>query len=389
LQKSNELLKEYKHFFNNSNDLCCIANTEGYFETINPAFEKILGYTETELTENQFLHFLHPDDMEATLKEVKKMKTGALSINFVNRYRKKDDSYLWFDWDTTPELATGKLYAIARDITERKKVEELLKEKSKELADRNHEIINSINYARRIQKAIINKPFATTTNFNGRFVLLMPKDILSGDFFWHQTVGNTCFKAAVDCTGHGVPGALLSLIAHQFLNQIVIEEKCYEPAEILKRFDRKLTEALHQKPNDEVRDGMDIAFCRIDAKEKIITFSGALRPLYYFNGSQLIEIKGSRYAIGGLSNEGEEKDYGHEEITCKEGDCIYLTSDGYHSQFNHYTGKKMMKVRLHNMLEGIATKEAEEQKLILERYFNEWKGTEEQVDDVLVVGVKF
>jgi protein-histidine pros-kinase len=117
-------LKEYQFFFNNSMDFSCIANTEGYFEVINPNFEKYLGYTSKELVSDQFLSFVHPDDKEATIKEIEKLASGAITINFVNRYRKKDGSYLWLDWNTQPNPSTGKLYAIARDITDRKRSEE-------------------------------------------------------------------------------------------------------------------------------------------------------------------------------------------------------------------------------------------------------------------------
>lgn len=120
-------LMEYKHFFNNSADFACIANTNGYFETVNQNFEKVLGYSEKELLENQFLSFVHPDDIDSTLSEVAKLKTGALTTQFVNRYRKKDGSYLWFSWNTTPNTDTGKLYAIARDITEQKRAEEKIR----------------------------------------------------------------------------------------------------------------------------------------------------------------------------------------------------------------------------------------------------------------------
>lgn len=126
LESNIQKLNEYKHFFYNSNDFSCIANVEGYFEILNPNFEKLLGYSEKELLENQFLNFIHPDDIAGTLLEIGKLKSGALTINFVNRYRKKDSSYLWFDWNTTPDPVTGKLYAIARDITERKKAEDAL-----------------------------------------------------------------------------------------------------------------------------------------------------------------------------------------------------------------------------------------------------------------------
>lgn len=120
-------LLEYKHFFDNSADFSCIANTEGYFETLNQNFEKTLGYSENELLENQFLSFVHPDDIDSTLKEIEKLKTGTITTRFVNRYRKKDGSYLWFSWNTTPNQETGKLYAIARDITEQKEAEEKIK----------------------------------------------------------------------------------------------------------------------------------------------------------------------------------------------------------------------------------------------------------------------
>ncbi len=128
-----EKLKEYQYFFNNNHDLVCIANTNGYFETLNPKWENVLGYSQKEMIEKQFLEFIHPDDIDSTLKEVEKLKKGAITINFVNRYRKKDGSYLWFDWNSTPNPVTGKLYAIARDITERKKTEDKIKQLNQEL----------------------------------------------------------------------------------------------------------------------------------------------------------------------------------------------------------------------------------------------------------------
>ncbi|SDH69175.1 PAS domain S-box-containing protein [Flavobacterium omnivorum] len=125
-KKAEEKLTEYKHFFYNTANFSCIANVEGYFEVINSNFEKALGYSERELLESQFLSFVHPDDIDLTLKEIKKLQRGATTINFENRYRKKDGNYLWFDWHATPNRVTGKIYAIARDITEQKKAKELL-----------------------------------------------------------------------------------------------------------------------------------------------------------------------------------------------------------------------------------------------------------------------
>lgn len=138
-KKSEQLLKEFEHFFYNSKDLSCIANLNGYFEIINPKFEEVLGYSEKELLENKFLNYIHPDDIAATLQEGKKLSAGAISRNFVNRYRKKNGDYLWFEWTNTLDATNGKIYAIARDITERKRIEEtnrkfaILESKSKEM----------------------------------------------------------------------------------------------------------------------------------------------------------------------------------------------------------------------------------------------------------------
>ena len=147
-------LLEYKHFFDNSADFSCIANTEGYFETLNQNFEKTLGYSENELLENQFLSFVHPDDIDSTLKEIEKLKTGTTTKRFMNRYRKKDGSYLWFSWNTSPNQETGKLYAIARDITEQKEAEEKIKkseEKYRSVVENAAEIIMTVDSNNKIQ----------------------------------------------------------------------------------------------------------------------------------------------------------------------------------------------------------------------------------------------
>lgn len=310
---------------------------------------------------------------------------------------------LKFDSKGKPVAMIGTIH----DITQRKETEEEIRQlntfleekivqRTSELADANdrlmahaQDMLASINYASRIQKAFTHRPIDLANTFNGAFCLLMKRDRVSGDFFWHLDVGDMHFLAAVDCTGHGIPGALLSMIANEFLNNIVKEQHCYEPEDILMRLDMKLVESLHQNDNDLVRDGMDVSLCRIDGDRQRIVFSGACRPLFHFDGKEIIEIEGSKNSIGGLVRPDVEKLFGQQEIAYRPGDCIYLTSDGYASQFNHLTGKKLMKRGLVNELLAVATLEAEQQRLELKRYFLEWKGDDEQVDDVVIIGVKF
>lgn len=154
---------EYKHLFNLTSAFACIANEQGYFEIINPNFEKILGYSEKELVENQFLTFVHPDDIDSTLKEIEKLKTGAITINFPIRFRKKDGNYLWFSWSVIPTPATGEFYAIARDITLQKKTEETLQKKSEELAHTNNDLEQFVYVA----SHDLQEPLRTISNFVG------------------------------------------------------------------------------------------------------------------------------------------------------------------------------------------------------------------------------
>lgn len=511
-------LNEYKLFFETSNDMTCIANTEGYFLELNRQFEQKLGYSSEELTMNTFLYFVHPQDMDATLLEVKKLSNGAKTVNFENRYRKKDGSYLWFEWNTTPDPETGKLYAIARDITEQRQMQDDLKEsnsflasilenipdmvfvkeakelrfikmnnaglkllgleseeiigkndhdlfakkmaefyieKDREVLDKgehldipeekiktptgtkwlrtqkipildengqasyllgisrditkpkrerekrrkaivalrtkNAEITDSINYAKHIQEAFLPELDAAMLRLTDAFALHLPKDVLSGDFHWsHYSAQHNCSYVAVgDCTGHGVPGSLMTVLAVQMLERHIIgAQRKLSPQGILYKIDEAMIRFLHQNQSvNLVNDGMEIVLLRIDHAYRKLYFSSAGRSLYHCSNGKMNRYKQQKWGVGGFT-EGMNKEFEIGKIRYRLGDRIYAFSDGYSDQFGGKEVKKMLRKRKVEYLAEIQSMPFNEHAGLLKIHFVEWKGKNEQIDDVVAVGLE-
>lgn len=256
------------------------------------------------------------------------------------------------------------------------------------LLNKNAEMTDSINYAKLIQKALLAQLEECQRLFPKSFVLWKPRDIVSGDFYWQYQNNSYSYIAVVDCTGHGVPGAMMSMIGHQMLNQIVIRKGVTEPAHILDELNQHVDQALQNHTGQTVRDGMDIILCRIDSAKKQLCFSGALRPLFYVSNKGLTEYKGNRNPIGNFLIEHPQKEFTQHTINYSEGDSIYLSTDGYYSQFGGHMGKKMMKKRFKELLESTGTLPIQEQYTKLIDYLDAWQGTEKQVDDILVIGIQ-
>lgn len=251
------------------------------------------------------------------------------------------------------------------------------------------ELQSSIRYAKRIQDAMMLKEKHLHRLFPASFLLLKPRDVVSGDFYWITKIGNRIIVAVADCTGHGIPGAFMSVLGISLLNQIVIEEHNTSPSSILQRLDHKVKKAFSYSvdPNEAgSHDGMDIALCCIDYDSLEITFSGAFRPMYFIgrNGSAI--VKGSRYPIGGLNLEAK-RDYAEHSIPFSKGDNIYMFSDGYADQFGYSTDRKFMAGKFRNLLQKIHNETMREQRRRLSLVFDDWKGNEEQTDDMLVIGI--
>jgi serine phosphatase RsbU (regulator of sigma subunit) len=273
-------------------------------------------------------------------------------------------------------------------------------ERSKFIAEeRNKNITDSLKYAKRIQQAKLPRKEDIYKALNDSFVLYKPKDIVSGDFyFFHQgapvrldeggrTVKGEVFIAAADCTGHGVPGAFLSMIGSEKLSDAV--EWSSNPSDILMHLNKGIKTSLHQSESfDSTRDGMDVALCAVDTENYCLRYAGANRPLWIIrNGERTIEeIKATKKAIGGFTDNAQE--FAMHSIQLKKGDTFYIFSDGYADTFGGEYGKKLMTKKFREILLAIQYKPMAEQKLFLNNFIESWKSGAEQVDDILVIGVR-
>ncbi len=290
-----------------------------------------------------------------------------------------------------------------RDITEKKRTEKQLEEANRiaslvsELEAKNKSITSSIEYAHRIQSAILPEKSNLNTGYAESFVLYMPKDIVSGDFYWYAKKNNFVIIGAIDCTGHGVPGALMSVIGYSNLNKIVMEQGITDPAMILERLDVEVKNTLRQQEgNSQSRDGMDLALCSLDMNTGKLYFAGAHRPLYFVpknqentDNQEVIEYKGTALPIGGNFMYKNSLSYTTQEIQLQKGDTCYIFSDGYPDQFGEEKGQKYMTRRIKNKLIEIQPYDLETQKNILQEEFLTWKGKHKQMDDVLFIGMRF
>lgn len=263
-----------------------------------------------------------------------------------------------------------------------------LKEAFDIIDEKNRDITASINYASRIQKALLPdirevKGFTA----NNIFILLLPKDIVSGDFYWFTRINEKIIISAVDCTGHGVPGALMSMLGVSFLEDIVNNREITDSALILDALSKEVRRALHQKGEiQDSKDGMDISLCVIDNKKKTIQYSGAHNNLYLIRDNDLIEYKADRLPIGYYDD--AEKKFSKVEIDTSPGDIIYLFSDGYADQFGGSDNKKFKYSTLKELILKIHSLPFKDQKAKLEKEFYAWKGKNTQVDDVLIIGMR-
>lgn len=258
-------------------------------------------------------------------------------------------------------------------------------EQKAEIEEKNLNIMDSIRYAKRIQQTILPRDQFVEKHLPDSFILYKPKDIVSGDFYWVEKVENTIYASAVDCTGHGVPGAFVSIVGYNSLNRTLMEFGLRQPAAILNKLNDLVVDTFVRHSDSDVKDGMDMSIVSIDLDTMKVEFAGAQNPLYIVNEDGIVEIKANKQPIGSSL---EHKVFDNHIVETKKGDMVYLFSDGYIDQFGGPKGKKFMRKRFKELLQSIHKMDVKTQKLHLDNTIIEWMGAEEQLDDILVMGFR-
>ncbi len=371
----------------NSPDLITRIDSEGKFFYVNPMIESYTGKRPDEVIQvelnnsgiepkiieewNKLLSYVKENNSKITeeMNFPSSMGDRVMQVNAIPEYDE--------------EMVLESVLMVSHDITDRKAIE-------LEIASKNKKITESINYAKRIQGSILPNNEVIQQKLPESFILYKAKDVVSGDFPWYIEVDDVIYIAAVDCTGHGVPGALISLIGYFLLNDIVRSQKVSDPGIILDKLDAGVTATLRQDRDDSTtKDGMDISFCKIDKKAGTIEYSGAHRPLYYLNATgELDEIKGNKFPIGGGIYR-NQTNFDNHKIKYKSGDSVFFCSDGYPDQFGGPENRKFGPKRLRELIVDNPDKSMDELHQLFDEAWENWKSDYKQTDDVLLIGIRF
>jgi PAS domain S-box-containing protein len=376
------------NILNQLNNLVIVLNRDTSVEYISPSAAIFFGFEADLLLGEGWWKYT---------KETQEQAEGARNemielfnnTNFNNEFERKvitnNGDVKWVLWKMT-QLAEGKLVGIGNDITKRKNLEIQVEFQNKILEERSSEILDSIEYASNIQQSILPDIDIAKTIFSDAFLLFKPKDIVSGDFYWQYVSDDVIVSALIDCTGHGVPGALVTIMANAAFNDIVERQKVYAPDEILYKLDESITKTLNDRSSITRLEGMDVSVSVFDKSTNILKYAGAFRPIYLIRDNELMVYEGSKNPIGYYFE--LEKSFQCIDIETKKGDTFYMFSDGYTDQFGGEKIKKFNRKRFKTLLLSLQDYTLKRQEKELESAFDLWKGKSEQIDDVSVVGLR-
>jgi PAS domain S-box-containing protein len=387
--------REFRYIVETARDIVCRTDFQGNMLYVNQATADITGYDMEELTGMNYLQLIPDDERERVVAHYFDHFKRKLADSFFEfKILKKNGQTVWIEQNVKTIFSTLKegyidgYQLIARDITERKEREEELRIAHKLISKKNEEITASINYAKVIQRAFLPKIEILKRIFPESFVFYKPRDIVSGDFYWFGEKNGCIIFAVGDCTGHGVPGAFMTMVGINQMNNIVNEKGITDPGEILRMLDWSIRNAFnYNKEGSGVRDGMDMAICTYNKITKKLYYAGARRPLCHIDGDECKWITPIRKSIGEkLLN--TQLRYTTRLVKPEGNDTFYMFSDGYVDQFGGEQGRKYTKHRLAKLLLDNRGATMDEMETLMESAFMEWKGDYSQIDDVVVLGFR-
>ncbi len=337
---------------------------------------------------------LYPDCMRMIMTGMNDKETIIQAINKGNIYRyvckpwSREDLKLMIDGAMEVYNLKVQNRNLIKYMEDAKlNLEQKVMERTRKIEQQRMNITDSIQYASRILKALLPQSEVLDKLMPSHFILNKPKDIVSGDYYWVANKSDSLIIAVADCTGHGVPGAFMSILGLNFLNEIVSNSDTLQANDILNKLREKTTKALGQTgQRDEAKEGMEMALCVVNFKRKMIQFSGAFRPMYLISEGELSVINGDRMPIG--IYEEEKVSFSNKEVPFKKNDMIYLFTDGYVDQIGGLQRKTFKSVRFKKLLKEISHRPMKEQRSILKEEHEIWRAGQEQIDDILILGVE-
>lgn len=377
-----ELLNQF--ILNELQNLVVVASPSGQLKFVNKYTYDLLGleYSRANLFENRY----YLQNARSVTSQIIHELSLSLKQNQVERaFKTVNGQTRWIMWNVS-QSADGNYVGIGYDITEKKLAELELKRQALLLEEQQREVVSSIQYAQTIQEALLPELGRLEKYVKGVFVLYKPRDLVSGDFYWMARTGRYFFVAVADCTGHGVPGAMMAVMGHSFLNNAVKKHGIEDCSRILQEVDNDIQVVLNQK-NNGARDGMDISLVRIDVNTQQMQFSGAMRSAFILRNRELIELRAAKYPLGFFDD--VQKKFTDEEVQLQENDRLFLFTDGYVDQFGGELEKKFNRKRFRELLLTLGEMDASEQQQYLDYVFQNWKQNTPQTDDVTVLGLTF
>lgn len=387
-EKEERMKSKMQALSENSLDMIVRLSLGGNFFYMNPVFETITGIPVAEAMNKKITEAGMHEDVVGTYEQIiSQVKSTVEKINIEAEFPAADGNVRIMALDAIPEFNEEKeletILVVAHDITEQKRIEHEIKEKNKAITE-------SINYAYRIQTAILPDMKTIKDYLPKSFIFYKPRDVVSGDFPWFFVKDDFVYIAVVDCTGHGVPGALLSFIGYFLLNNIAEKADDLNAGQICDMLHQGVRTTLKQDRGDaNARDGMDIAFCKICMKEMKLQYAGAHRPLYQLRGGEFIEYKGDRKAIGGIPHhKKQEKDFTNHVIDMEVGDKFLFFSDGMPDQIGGENKRKYQTKKIKEMYQINHEYTMPAFHSFFEKEFYKWKGEHKQIDDILMIGLE-